>query len=182
MSVMRWGLLLLLLLPLTVESRGKQRPIGAAWKQKRVPVYDYTPDEWKPVVAQVVADFNAVMPKRAPELVYTPMGGLDCAALPTYGGAGRITVCLGERNEGLRSGLGRAIDRALVSVHAGAAIEARRHLLCHEFMHVVTGIPDVESSTRSRHDAESCVWGNVLDTPGPRDVAFAKRAYARKHR
>src|SRR4051794_23239573 len=58
---------------------------GAVWKQKHLLVDDYTSEVWQPVIAETVASFKAVLPKRAPQLVYRSLGEQSCDSLPEYG-------------------------------------------------------------------------------------------------
>lgn len=150
---MRYLLPLILLLPLAVEAKSHRTLV----------VDDYTTQVWwGDTVERTVDDLNAVMPKRGPRLVYVdhPDGG--CPA-----GKG-IVVCsdtTGKSLPGVTYGY-------TIIVSDGSA--QQQNVVCHEFMHVLTGIAD-NYDTRD----DSCVWGRI-DSPGPFDADLLKDRYPRK--
>ncbi len=128
-----------------------------------------------------VDEFNAVLPATAPLLVYRPMrpGGCNTAWDRKRG----IVVCSVNRLDYVGQSWGRwgrgQIRLADPHIHSGQA----DNIVCHEFMHVLTGIPD-------NYDAlpeSSCVWGSILTAPGPFDVqtltaASPQKAYGETQR
>jgi hypothetical protein len=54
---------------------------GFVWERQRVRVWDYTSPLYDGVVTATVRDFNAIMPKRGPRLVYRRMPQRPCAAV-----------------------------------------------------------------------------------------------------
>jgi hypothetical protein len=146
------------MLPLPIEAKRDHRERD---KRPVLIVEDHTGAAWKGVVAQTVADFNGVIPKRGPRLRYVRGKGScgweprsivichDEIALPQFGGTTRHLVRL------------------------DPDYPERANAVCHELMHALTGIAD-------NYDArvDSCVWGR-LDAPGPFDVAHLREAFGR---
>src|SRR3712207_5537537 len=60
-----------------------------------VHVYDYTSAVWDGIIAETVADYNAVMPqgKDAPRFIYHRMPERTCGTLPKKRRANTIAVC-----------------------------------------------------------------------------------------
>ncbi len=152
---------------------------GAAWRSKWVGVYDYTSAEWRPLVESTVAEFNAVLPARAPTLLYHAMTETSCSEIGPQLHRGGIVVCtvpslpppgeLGTTDFWVSKG---QLSRVRITLSATGDPEARDNTVCHEFMHATTGIPD-------HYDAlptTSCVWGD-LNAPGSFDAQYAHRAY-----
>lgn len=162
---------------------GRTQAAGAVWNTRRVPVWDFAPDDWKPNVARAVADFNAAMPPGVPRLVYRAMGEQACDSLPEYGRKGGISVCVGaDANWAHTYAVGREMRRAKILLHPDGREAVRAKALCHELMHAVTYAPEgytLDENGRPvglRHERTSCVQG-LLTTPGPWDRAFARKMY-----
>jgi hypothetical protein len=147
---MRWLLLVLLLLvPTDTDARAHR---------ERVVVLDYTGGA---TVAETVEDFNRVMPRRGPRLVYRAMPSAPCSAM---------RVCV---DPGLVEFAGIA-GRGVIVLNA-AYIEDE-NTVCHEFMHVLARVPDAYDS-----NPDSCVYGR-LDDPGGADVAMLQQRYKKDRR
>jgi len=151
---------------------------GAVWTGKTVAVYDYTSPAWDGIIAQTVAEMNAMLPKQAPRLLYRRMAEVPCAQAPMRKKA--IVVCLvgaGDPSPAHASWWTHqhSISRAQVRLSPSASPNNHRKEACHELMHVLTSIQDNYAAAPDT----SCVWGN-LSSPGPFDVAYAKKIY-RKH-
>ena len=171
MRVLLGFLALLLLVPAVPAG-------GAAWAGKKVPVYDYTSPAWEGVIAQTVAEMNAILPKKAPRLVYRRMPEVPCSQAPRRKEA--IVVCLLAPGDPMPAHAawwtdGQTILRAQIRLSPSVSPGNERRVACHEFMHVTTGIRDNYGAALST----SCVWG-TLSSPGPFDVAHVKKVY-RKH-
>ena len=152
---------------------------GATWAKKRVGVYDYTSAAWRPIVAATVAEFNAMLPARAPQLVYQAMGEAPCSQISTQLHRGGITVCatpslppaaeLGLTSFWVKQG---RLSRVRISLSEASSLQVRYTTVCHEFMHATTAIPD-------NYDARpttSCVWG-TLSGPGSFDAHYVRKVY-----
>ena len=149
-----------------------------------VVVRDSTPDAWKPYVAQTVTVFNQMLPKRAKRMRYKPIPEAMCE----HNRPRRvIAVCV---DPSLAGGLAAA-HATPWGLWNGSGIVGLRdsrpddpqwpplRVLCHEFMHVTTGIGDDYS--RPQRDT-SCVHGD-LEAPGPFDTAYAQEVYKKdRHR
>jgi hypothetical protein len=152
---MRWLLVLMvgtsvyLGVPLDTESRERL---------ERVIVRDYTASA---VVAETVTDFNRIMPRRGPRLVYRAMPRADCRTL---------TICV---DPGLIEFAGIAGRAAIV---LNAAYVDHENTVCHEFMHVLARVPDAYDS-----NPDSCVYGQ-LDDPGGADIQMLREHYRKKDR
>lgn len=154
----------------------KQRG-GAARRGKHVIVRDGTPAQWRPLVAATVDEFNAMLPKRAPRLIYHVGADEGCGGEKSRRS---ITVCVAAQGP---SGLTRyrqtqrGMIRAVITLDAAmTAVWDRDHVLCHEFMHATTGAPEVAKG----NNRTSCLWGILLNSPGRQDRAYAHEAYARE--
>jgi len=149
---------------------------------KSVGVYDYTTAAWRPIVETTVAEFNAMLPARAPSLFYQVMGETPCDQISEQLHRGGIVVCNAPM---LASGdeLGRTVffvsqgqlSRVRITLPEATIAGLRDNVVCHEFMHATTGIPD---NYGARPDT-SCVWGN-LSTPGSFDAQYAHQVYNQK--
>jgi hypothetical protein len=155
---------------------------GAAWTKNGIGVYDYTSAPWRPLVESTVAEFNAMLPARAPRLVYQPMGEVPCSQISAQLHRGGITVCtapslpanaeLGEAQFSVNKG---QLSRVRITLSEASAPQLRDTTVCHEFMHATTGIPDNYGALPE----SSCVWGN-LTAPGAFDARYAHKVY-QKH-
>lgn len=159
---------------------------GAVWTGKKVVVFDLTSAAWDGVIAQTVADFNAVMPKKAPLLVYQRMAAKDCAAIRGRDHKRGIVTCSTAAFSDVGGAAAGFFDNDLrvkryvlqfSDPYASANPTQRARAACHELMHAYTGIRD---NYHALPDT-SCVWGS-LTSPGPFDVAYAKRVYGKKGR
>lgn len=153
---------------------------GATWRKHRVVVKDYTPDEWKPYVADMVIAFNAMLPKRAPRLVYEAQPETPCKTLKRKRGRGQIAVCTGAfiDNTVLVAKNG-VIRSALIQLFPETMPTHRHGFVCHEMMHAVTDAPDDYSYP---HPETSCVLGDA-NFPGKWDAAYARKVYNKaRHR
>lgn len=167
MKVLLVMLVLLMLLPLDAISA------GTIWGGKKTVVRDHLPDEWQADAKQIVADFNAILPKRAPRLVYRDKEPRLCRNVRFKHGIG---LCL---RPGIPGGMTVASRRghrflwAEVGVDTFAAYEPGHAIgiLCEEMLAATVGMPDVEFSERP----DSCQ--GVLDHPGPYDERFVKKVY-----
>ena len=167
------------LLPGASEARrGRKAPATRA-----IVVRDYTSDLWSGVVAQTVADFNAIMPEGGPVLRYARMDPVPCESLRPSRTRRVIAVCSGTfltpagqtspdvRDIWLSDPFRQALLDSGQGPHTGPT-----GLVCHEMMHVLTGIQD---NTGARLH-ESCVWG-ILRHPGPFDIATLAERYPPRH-
>ena len=165
-----------------LASASAQLAQGAVWTGKRVGVYDYTSAAWRPIVETTVAEFNAMLPRRAPQLRYQAMPEIPCAQISPGLHRGGIVVCttpsLPSSDE-----LGRTefsvkqsqFSRARITLLEATNPARRDTIVCHEFMHATIGI-------RDNYDAfpdTSCVWGS-LTAPGSFDAQYARKLYKKQ--
>lgn len=179
---MRIVLLALLVLLMSTESAVEAKP-GAVWRGKALHVYDHSSAAWDGVFAQTVDDANAILPPRAPRVVYHRMAHAPCDALPTHRRG--ITICSGgdmrwKDNTAFANSAGfttprmrkRVIFRATVWMTEGYWQRAK--VACHELIgHAILGIPDAYNS---KMPEESCVHASA-ETPGTWDAAVARWLY-----
>ena len=155
---------------------------GAVWTSKSVGVYDYTGAAWRPIVATTVAEFNAMLPARAPSLFYQAMAETPCDQISQQLHRGGIVVCtvpaLASDDEPGRTEFfvnqGR-LSRVRIMLSEATDPGLRDNAVCHEFMHATTGIPDNYFARPNT----SCVWGD-LSAPGSFDAQFAQKVYKHK--
>jgi hypothetical protein len=173
--------LLIFVVSLTITPEGSA--VGVAWPKKTVTVHDYS--GW-PEVPAMVAAFNDAMPKAAPRLRYRAMSG-RCHKHRTG-----ITVCEATILDDAAGTFSLVYEngwaeRGVIRLLTDALHGERRRLVCHELMHVLTGISDryvVDPETGidgGPYPDQSCVWG-ILPGPGSFDVAYAKKVYGKKRR
>jgi hypothetical protein len=164
--------LIVLLILMSVEGAVAE---DSVWRGKTVVVRDATPPAWKPYVEAMVAEFNAILPKRAPRLVYRAIDEAPCG-----GKARGIVICVADHFT--QTGVAGEMQR-LSRTHAEIRLLPLdrfiepRIVLCHELMHALTGIPD---NAALPYPDDSCVWG-FLSHPGSFDVAYVQEVY-RDHR
>jgi hypothetical protein len=140
-------------------------------------VEDYSSALWDGIVAKTVDDFNAVMPRGGPRLVYERRAAVLCDALPRRRGKNRhITVCSTTNRVGGQVFGGKRIELGDAFADETRFPGYRAEATCHEFMHILTRIPDNYDTS-----PESCVWGR-LTAPGPFDVATLEKVYGKKTR
>ncbi|MFT4039519.1 MAG: hypothetical protein QM692_15130 [Thermomicrobiales bacterium] len=175
-------LTILLLLPVPLAS-GKGARIGHRWNSPVIRVYDYTGPRWHGVIAQTVADANAILPRRGPRIVYRRMDARPCEGLRAREGV--IIVC--ERATwpyGWHAGVAFPIAQHGVITKARVEFAATidyqpdefAPVACHEVIgHAVLGLPDGPW----RAPGESCVQGEQA-APGTWDAAQAQALYGRK--
>jgi hypothetical protein len=178
LTVWRLALVALLLLPFAVEAKNR-RPLGGYRTESSLVVRNHTIHGGKEVAAGVEA-FNAKAPPRVPELVFEQGDWLDCHEVAPEPRV--IPVC---HDRDIDPDIARADYRVRNGRISGGIIRfgwnlpVHRGTMCHELMHVIANAPH----DGFRRDGTSCVAGMILDDPGPWDVAFLRRAYAkRKHR
>jgi hypothetical protein len=174
-----WGVLAVLVL---LASSATVLASGAVWTSKSVGVYDYTSALWRPIVEMTVGEFNAMLPARAPSLLYQVMGETPCDQISEQLHRGGIVVCNAPM---LASGdeLGRTVfyvsqgqlSRVRITLPEATIAGLRDNVVCHEFMHATTGISD---NYGARPDT-SCVWGD-LRAPGAFDAQYAHQVYNQK--
>src|SRR5215216_2349896 len=155
---------------------------GAVWTSNSVGVYDYTSAAWRPIVEMTVGEFKAMLPARAPSLLYQVMTETPCDQISEQLHRGGIVVCNAPM---LASGdeLGPTVffvsqgqlSRVRITLPEATIAGLRDNVVCHEFMHATTGIPD---NYGARPDT-SCVWGN-LSAPGSFDAQYAHQIYKQK--
>lgn len=149
-------------------------------------VHDYTSPPWDGVVSQTVNEFNAVMPKRGPRLIYTRHEAASCDI-----GHARVRKTVKVCSLPEMNAAGRAHTRQQVillnDTYTGDWYDQFRAMtVCHEFMHILTHVVDnnsydpVTGITTWPLPYESCVWG-VLNQPGPFDVDLLRQRYGKKH-
>jgi DMSO/TMAO reductase YedYZ molybdopterin-dependent catalytic subunit len=154
--------------------------VGARRGKRVLVIRDYTSAAWEGVVEQTVADFNAVMPQRGPDLRYERMEATSCEALvvprPRDRFVALCSVAAFDRDFGalfLRGGVLAFSDR-----YTGPWYDQfRATVVCHEFMHLLTNIPDNDGALPD----QSCVWGD-LSQPGSFDIDRLRETYRRNHR
>lgn len=175
--MIRAALLLLVLLLIPGEVMAK----GNAWHRKTVAVNDYTSPAYQPYVAEMVAAFNAMLPKRAPKLIYRAHSERPCAQLARANEEGAIMVCLsgGEWDYTTAHAKDGEIAWAKVVLIGDDPPEGRHATICHELMHAVT---DVDDNYLDPHLETSCVQG-ATTFPGSWDKAYARKIYKKaRHR
>ena len=157
----------------------------AVWTGKTVSVRDHTAGEWRPLVQSKVAAINAILPDAAPRFVYRPMDERDCAQVKRRQHA--IVVC-STASFGFEDGMpiggnapsvtqGDVVLWARVGLSDIAPSAERERIVCQELGHAILQMPDRGEAS----DVASCVWG-FLPSPGPVDVAYARKSYKRVHR
>jgi hypothetical protein len=158
--------------------------VGVAWPGRTVVVYDHS--GWSEVAPMVEA-FNAVRPKRAPRLIHRDLSGQPCRKHRRG-----ITVCEAAILDDAAGTFSLVYEdgwaeRGTIRLLVDALHGERQRIVCHELMHVLTGIGDryaVDPETgvvTGPYPDQSCVWG-ILPHPGPFDVAYAKRVYGKQRR
>lgn len=124
-------------------------------------IVDRTSDAWAGVIAETVADFNAVMPPTGPILVYQREAHVACAT---------TTVCsgnLGPEYLGLAWWYpGQPYGHIQVTDTRPLNAKGMEAVACHEFMHILVHIGDNYGARPN----DSCVWGWLSD-PGQWDIA-----------
>jgi hypothetical protein len=171
----------LVLIVMVLFMVSEARAVGVAWRGKTVTVYDYS--GW-PEVPEMVAAFNATMPTTAPRLRHRAMSG-KCHKHRTG-----ITVCEASILDDAAGTFSLVYEdgwaeRGVIRLLTDALHGERTRIVCHELMHVLTGIGDryvrdpETGIVTGPYPDQSCVWG-ILPSPGPFDVAYAKRVYAKK--
>lgn len=149
----------------------------AAMRQRTITLWDYTGDTlWAESIQTVIQDFNAVLPHGV-RLRYAEGSG-KC-----HSQRGAVSVCVDSRtnnptvdiiwNRAVTRPLGATIN--MVHVERLSRAEDRRHWLCHELMHALTGVADNYNAMPD----DSCVWGNTM-TPGPFDVELLQKIKTRR--
>lgn len=170
-------LLALALLTITPDALA----VGGAWRTRTIVVADHTPDAWQSTVKTVLADFNRVMPKRVPRLVYRNRATVPCERQRkrAWRTGTAIALCAGDSvavGDTAYAWHRHEIRASRVRIWSGEPALGLPETLCHELMHAVTGMPDDGGVV---NQPGSCVWGRAT-APGPIDVAFARKVY-RKH-
>jgi hypothetical protein len=149
------------------------------WAKKSVRVLDYSSPKWAGLVEGMVDEFNGMLPKSAPRLVYRDMRERACQDLKPSPVVGAIIVCsmptapfVGMTGV-LHDGTTIVETRIMLNDTLFLTTRDATNTVCHELMHAVTGIKD----RYQRRPKTSCVWGS-LPTPGRFDVAYARKVYA----
>lgn len=180
MRIMLLFLAILMPLPALAEGFG-----GAVWRVDTLHVYDYSPPEWDGIFAQTVEDANAMLPRRAPEVVYHRMPEMTCGSAPYKRGA--VVICQGSperwapefRNSAafvFFSPTDHTMKRARVEINEKITPDssAKRRIACHELIgHAILGVHD---DYNSKAPDESCVHGRA-ERPGTWDQAVARWLY-----
>jgi hypothetical protein len=175
MKLLLLVLVVVLLVPDAADARRGQRVLV---------VRDYTSAAWGGVIEQTVEDFNAVMPKRGPHLVYRRADGPCPASVkrPT------VAVCEFWHVTVWGAVQGGAVRERRIEVSGDPMVLPHGHrarALCHEMMHAITGIRDnhvydpATGITTWALPDQSCVWGE-LSQPGPFDLDRLRQVYQRK--
>lgn len=158
---------------------------GAVWRTKTLNVYDYSPPAWDGIFAQTVDDANAILPQRAPNIVYHRMTEADCADVPIKRGA--IIICQGSPDRWppdfrWAQAMSYYPDDRHVAKWARVEINAENptragympFLACHELIgHAILGIED---AYHSKSPAESCIHADA-EKPGTWDISVARWLY-----
>lgn len=176
MRILLW-LALLSLLPHLVMASGFG---GGVWRGKNLHVYDYSPNGWGNTFEQTVMNAGAILPDRAPRLVYHRMPASDCADVPLKKNA--IVICRGDISQWppfLHKATAmtwyptekRRIKWARVEVrNESGSVETA----CHELIgHALLGLDD---DYNSKSPAESCIHADATK-PGTWDQAVARWLY-----
>ncbi len=156
-------LVLLLLHPLTGETKPHQRH---RHERRVVVIEDRTSGDWAEAITETVAEFA---PYRRLRLV-TGEGGCD------KGDARRVIICESDMAFAPPGALGYS-SLGQIGVTSSDMIlgpDLRENIVCHEFMHVFTGILD---NYGARDD--SCVWGYLPDL-GEFDIELLERTAPKK--
>lgn len=121
----------------------------------------------------MVDAFNAMLPKRAPRLIYRRHDVLPCAQVTPRNG---IVLCEPDAElvfQTIYRPHDHVIGKARIVLSNASAEDAFfQHTLCHEFMHALTDA----NHGHYRRPTTSCVQGD-LTAPGPWDRKFAKKVY-----
>jgi hypothetical protein len=187
----RWVVVLLcglLWLP-GVADAGKP---GAVWhRAKYVRVRAYVGSAWQPFIAQGVADMNAILPQRAPQLMLETLAPIPCKQARKKNARKRRILVVCENPEKrwpdsastlLDTERGTILSPVIVTLgpapNTGTAYWdalVAQNTVCHELMHAVAGAPENVGSA-------SCVSGpDYLNTrPGADDIAFLQRVYRKR--
>ena len=144
--------------------------------QRTIIIFDYTNAAWEGVVTQTVTDFNAVMPRRGPRVMYRRAEG------PCFDDHQRrnvYAVCSVPDLDGGHPGIFYPFTHRIdLTDHAAQqSWSAKTNLMCHELMHALTRVSD-------NYDAlpdTSCVWGR-LPGPGSFDIDLLNERFGRKRR
>ena len=154
----------------------------AVWTTNSVRVYDYTSAAWRPVVAATVEEINAILPAKAPSLFYRVIGETPCDQIDPQLHRDGIVVCttpaLASADElGLTEFFVERgqISRVRITLSEEFDPTLRDNIVCHEFMHAITGIRDNYGALPDT----SCVWGN-LNAPGSFDAQYVRKLYKDK--
>lgn len=127
-----------------------------------VPVVDATSGGWEAAITETIDDYNAIMPKHGPTLVYVL--GETSTCNPNWWENQDIRVLFCHPGPGVIYGVLGTPWRAEVMTPTANLPVDKEWFLCHEFMHALTGIPDNYNS----QPGKSCVY-SYQDDPGSFD-------------
>jgi hypothetical protein len=149
--------------------------VDARRGQRVLVVRDYTSEAWAGVVEQTVDDFNAVMPKGGPKLVYERMEPISCVVHPTQRRRSVLDICsVPELPSGARAHPRQKVI-LLNDTYTGPYYDRfRATTACHEVMHILTRVDDNVGALPD----QSCVWGELAQ-PGPFDIDLLRKTYGR---
>jgi hypothetical protein len=153
--------------------------VGGVDAKKRsrqsIVIADYSSPAWDGVVAQVVQDFNTVMPSGGPRLHYVRHDPVLCAAIKNLF-RGPIKVCSMQSTTQAGSGGMGWHTIWLSDEYTGEWYDQfRARSVCHEMMHALTGVRDNEGALPD----QSCIWGS-LSQPGAFDIDLLRDQYRRR--
>lgn len=150
----------------------------ATGSQDVIFVEDYSSAAWNDTVSTNVAAFNVAMPKHGPKLVYVRRPETDCDDVPKRKKeTKRIVICSMHDTRYAGYTIGHRISLPSdPTLHPQASLTPLG-VICHEFMHVLIGIPDHDNDG---YREISCVWGG-LDHPGPFDVERLASYFGKHH-
>lgn len=177
-------LVLFLLVP---TANARPGGTGAVWKgAKTVTVWDYSSDEWEPVVARAVQEMNKALPRNAPRLRLKDQSPKSCDAVKARKPPkNAIIICSRESGHYAGSMHGHVnnhtFDKGVVYLtligvpgHDEHPLDFHQNTACHELMHGVSNVNDDYTA-----DRDSCVHGDN-PSPGSWDRKYLKRTY-RQH-
>lgn len=159
-------------------------PGWAVWRGAQIPVWNFLTHHWDPRIIELIDAFNELLPEKAPRAHYRKMEEIRYEALPTRLLAKRgITVCIAD-SDAFPSESSAANVTLVARDHVlqRAIIRLRSRTipgedpLCHEMMHVLTGIADIPEDLDLPYEDASCIWG-YLGVPGEFDRRFISWVY-----
>jgi hypothetical protein len=148
----------------------ERAPTRRRARRSTIIVADYTSAAWDGVLVRTVADFNAVMPKGGPRLIYQRRASGVCPE--------RVDTCSGDTGEWAGWATIGTPGESFVMLSDSPLLNdfGKRAVACHEFMHALTSIKDCYGCR-----VDSCVHG-WRETPGAFDVKRLRKVWGNDKR